>query len=66
MPDPTVGELRYDKVIIRKQGGNAELQILNSTRDVAGFLYNLGDGLTEFREADGMGGDDQVFIDPYF
>ena len=66
MPDPTVGELRYDKVIIRKQGGNAELQILNATRAVAGYLYNLGDGLTEFRELEGTGGEDQVFIDADF
>lgn len=44
------GYLRCDSVYI--QGGiNAELIILNATRDSTGFLVNKGGGRTEFRRA---------------
>lgn len=44
----TVGELRYDTLKLRKLGGNSELVIMNSTRDSAGVLTNVGGGKTRF------------------
>lgn len=45
----SVGFLRYDSVVIMKQGGTAELVIRGKTRDTLGFLYNTGNGVTQFR-----------------
>lgn len=45
----SVGYLRYDTVRIEKIGGNAELILLNSTRNVTGgVLTNIGNGRTGF------------------
>lgn len=42
--------LRADSVKVMKQNGNANLQILNATRDsVNGVLINIGNGVTEFQ-----------------
>ena len=48
---PSMVPLRGDTVKIYKQGGSAELVLLNATRDTAGFLYNTGNGITQFRRA---------------
>lgn len=45
----TVGQFRYDTVKIYKVGGTTELILQNKTKDTSGFLFNLGNGLTEFR-----------------
>lgn len=47
----TTGYFRYDSTRLEKVGGNNELIILNATRNVPGFLYNKGNGRTEFRPA---------------
>lgn len=44
----TTGYFRYDTIRLEKIGGNAELIIMNSTRDSAGVLYNIGKGRTKF------------------
>ncbi|MGN6293139.1 MAG: hypothetical protein ACTHMV_10390 [Chitinophagaceae bacterium] len=43
--------IKADTVVISNDSCNAELVIKNSTKDVNGFLYNLGNGRTEFRPA---------------
>ncbi len=49
--------LKADSVIVYKSGGgSAELVIRNKTKDVLGYLYNVGNGITEFREVSGGGG----------
>lgn len=45
----SVGYLRYDSTIIMKQGGYNELVIRNRTKDTTGFLFNTGNGVTQFR-----------------
>lgn len=41
----TIGYLRYDTVVVMKNGGNGELKIMNSTRGVTGgVLTNMGNG----------------------
>lgn len=47
----TTGYLRYDTVRIMKQGGTAELYIINKTKDSLGILSNLGGGLTGFKRS---------------
>lgn len=47
----SVGLFRYDTVKIYKQGGSAELVLLNKTRDTLGVLSNAGNGRTEFRRS---------------
>lgn len=44
----TTGHLRFDTVRIYKQGGTAELYLINSTKDSLGVLTNVGGGLTRF------------------
>lgn len=44
----TTGYLRFDTVRIFKQGGTAELYLINSTKDSLGQLTNVGGGLTRF------------------
>jgi len=44
----TTGYLRFDTVKIMKQGGTAELYLINSTKDSLGLLTNIGGGLTRF------------------
>jgi hypothetical protein len=39
-----------DSVRIRSNTGTAELRLENSTKNVNGFLFNKGDGRTEFRK----------------
>lgn len=46
----TTGYLRFDTVKIYKQGGTAELYLINKTKDSLGVLTNIGGGLTEFRK----------------
>lgn len=46
---PSVGYLRYDSTIIMKNGGYNELVIRNKTKDTLGFLYNTGNGITQFK-----------------
>lgn len=43
-------QLRADTVTIANNSSNAELVLQNNTRDVKGFLYNKGNGKTEFRK----------------
>lgn len=50
---PSIIPLKADSIIISKTGGSAELVIRNSTKNVLGYLYNRGDGVTEFRAASG-------------
>ena len=45
----TVGQFRYDTVKFTKPGGNSEFVLLNSTRDSAGILTNIGGGTTMFK-----------------
>jgi hypothetical protein len=45
----TTYSIRADSTKLEKVGGNNELILLNSTRNVKGFLYNKGNGRTEFR-----------------
>lgn len=53
----TTGYFRYDSVRFEKVGGNSELIILNSTRNVTGgVLTNLGNGRTGFVTPSGGGG----------
>lgn len=40
-----------DSIKIFKVGGSTELVLLNKTKDTSGFLYNAGNGRTEFRRA---------------
>lgn len=47
--------IRTDLLVVEKNGGNAELQLKNATRDVEGFLYNVGEGVTEFRAINANG-----------
>lgn len=51
---PTFAQFIYnikaDSVRIHNDSCNAELQLKNSTRNVPGFLFNKGDGRTEFRK----------------
>lgn len=44
----TTGYLRFDTVRIFKQGGTAELIIINKTKDTIGLLTNVGGGYTRF------------------
>lgn len=44
----SIGYLRYDTVKIYKNGGSAELVLMNSTRDSVGILTNIGGGKTKF------------------
>src|SRR6185295_1839636 len=46
-----VYKIKADTVLITNDSCNAELTIENSTRNVCGFLYNTGNGRTEFRSA---------------
>lgn len=56
-------KLHFDEVIIENPFGDAELIIKNATKDVVGFLFNLGDGVTEFRAIPDMTALDQDLID---
>ena len=42
-------KIKADSVLITNDSCNAELNLENSTRNVKGFLYNKGNGRTEFR-----------------
>jgi len=44
-------KIKADSVLITNDSCNAELNLENSTRDTLGFLYNKGNGRTEFRKA---------------
>lgn len=44
-------KIKADSVLITNDSCNAELNLENSTRNVNGFLYNKGNGRTEFRKA---------------
>ncbi|MGV3768140.1 MAG: hypothetical protein ACO1NW_18555 [Chitinophagaceae bacterium] len=44
-----VYKLKADSVLITNDSCTAELILENSTKDVKGFLFNKGDGRTEFR-----------------
>lgn len=43
-------KIKADSVLITNDSCNAELNLENSTRSVKGFLYNKGNGRTEFRK----------------
>ncbi len=43
-------KIKADSVLITNDSCNAELNLENSTRNVNGFLYNKGNGRTEFRK----------------
>lgn len=44
-----IHKIKADSVLITNDSCNAELNLENSTRSIAGFLYNKGNGRTEFR-----------------
>lgn len=44
----SVGYMRYDTVKIYKEGGTAELVLINKTKDTLGFLTNIGGGRTKY------------------
>ncbi len=46
-----VHKIKADSVFITNDSCNAELILENATRDTLGFLYNKGNGRTEFRKA---------------
>jgi hypothetical protein len=46
-----VYKIKADSVLITNDSCNAELNLENSTRNVNGFLYNKGNGRTEFKKA---------------
>lgn len=45
----SVYSIKGDSIRLARDSGNAELNLENSTRNVKGFLYNKGNGRTEFR-----------------
>jgi len=47
----TTGYLRFDTVLIYKQGGTAELALMNKTKDTLGVLVNYGNGRTRFMKS---------------
>ena len=46
-----IHKIKADSVLITNDSCNAELNLENSTRNVKGFLFNKGNGRTEFRKA---------------
>lgn len=48
-------KIKADSVLITNDSCNAELIIENSTKHVLGFLYNKGNGRTEFRTGSAIG-----------
>jgi|GEM_PF-6403045 len=58
---PSTIPLRGDSIIISKVGGSAELVIRNRTKDSLGFLFNIGNGRTQFRRAKQMNDSTLVF-----
>jgi hypothetical protein len=44
-------KIKTDSLLVTNDSCNAELNLENSTRNVNGFLYNKGNGRTEFRKA---------------
>lgn len=46
-----IHKIKADSVLITNDSCNAELNLENSTRNIKGFLYNRGNGRTEFRKA---------------
>jgi len=46
-----VYKIKADSVLITNDSCTAELNLENSTKNVKGFLYNKGNGRTEFRKA---------------
>lgn len=42
-------DLKGDSIRVFKTGGHAEFVLRNATKDTLGFLYNKGNGITEFR-----------------
>ncbi|MFC0773037.1 hypothetical protein [Terrimonas alba] len=45
-----IHKIKADSVLITNDSCNAELNLENSTKDTIGFLYNKGNGRTEFRK----------------
>lgn len=46
-----IHKIKADSVLITNDACNAELNLENSTKHVKGFLYNKGNGRTEFRRS---------------
>lgn len=46
-----VNKIKADSVLITNDSCNAEFNLENTTRNIKGFLYNKGNGRTEFRKA---------------
>lgn len=46
-----IHQIKADSVRIHNDTCNAELILENSTRNINGFLYNKGNGRTEFKKA---------------
>src|SRR3982751_3895203 len=44
-------KIKADSVLITNDSCTAELNLENSTKNIKGFLYNKGNGRTEFRKA---------------
>lgn len=65
-----IHKIKADSVLITNDSCNAELNLENSTRNVKGFLYNKGNGRTEFRKAEKLNdstlvlGEDTIALTP--
>ncbi|MFC0773047.1 hypothetical protein [Terrimonas alba] len=46
-----IHKIKADSVLITNDSCNAELNLENSTKHILGFLYNKGNGRTEFRKS---------------
>ncbi len=51
-----ISKIKADTVVITGSSGSSELIIENGTRNVPGYLYNKGNGRTEFRVLPGSSG----------
>ncbi len=51
-----ISKLKADTVIVTGASGTGELIIENNTRNIPGYLFNKGNGRTEFRQLTGSGG----------
>jgi hypothetical protein len=55
-----IHKIKADSVLITNDSCTAELNLENSTKHIKGFLYNKGNGRTEFRKAVKL--NDSVFV----
>ena len=55
-----IHKIKADSVLITNDSCTAELNLENSTKHIKGFLYNKGNGRTEFRKAEKL--NDSTFV----